>query len=52
VQELGLPETAPEDLQWRLQTQQQLLGKLFGMMFPPAVWLPQRPRAVPGTRLG
>lgn len=52
VQELGLPEAVAEDLQWRLQAQQKLLGKIVGMMFPPAVWLPQLPRAVPGTRLG
>src|SRR5262245_4083080 len=52
VQELGLPETVAEEVQWRLQAQQRLLGKIFGMMFPPAVWLPQRPRAVPGPRLG
>jgi hypothetical protein len=52
VQELGLPETVAEEVQWRLQAQQQLLGKIVGLMFPPAVWLPQLPRAVPGARLG
>src|SRR6266516_3126753 len=30
VQELGLPEAVAEDLQWRLQAQQKLLGKIFG----------------------
>jgi hypothetical protein len=40
VQELGLPETVAEDVQWRLQAQQQLLSKIVGMMFPPRVWLP------------
>jgi hypothetical protein len=39
-------------VQWRLQAQQKLLGKLFGMMFPPHVWLPELPRAVPSPRLG
>lgn len=52
VQELGLPKTVAEAVQWRLQAQQKLLGKLFGMMFPPDVWLPQLPRVVPGPRLG
>jgi hypothetical protein len=41
--ELGLPETLAEELQWRLQAQQKLLGKLFAMMFPPGVWLSQLP---------
>jgi hypothetical protein len=40
---LGLPETVAEEVQWRLQAQQQLLGKIFGMMFPPAVWVSQLP---------
>jgi len=52
IQELGLPETVADEVQWRLQAQQKLLGKIFGMMFPPGVWLPQLPRAVPGARLG
>jgi hypothetical protein len=52
LQELGLPETVAEEVQWRLQTQQKLLGKILAMMFPPGVWLPQLPRAVPGTGLG
>ena len=52
IQELDLPETVADEVQWRLQAQQKLLGKIFGMMFPPGVWLPQLPRAVPGARLG
>jgi flagellar motility protein MotE (MotC chaperone) len=43
LQELGLPETVAEEVQWRLQAQQKLLGKLFAMMFPPDVWVPQLP---------
>jgi 3-hydroxyacyl-CoA dehydrogenase len=39
VQELGLPATVAEEVQWRLQAQQQLLGKIFAMMFPPSVWV-------------
>jgi hypothetical protein len=42
-QELGLPATVAQEVQWRLQAQQQLLGKLFARMFPPDVWVPQRP---------
>jgi hypothetical protein len=41
VQELGLPETVAEAVQWRLQAQQQLLSKIVGMMFPPSVRWPQ-----------
>src|SRR5262245_48283209 len=41
-----------EEVQWRLQAQQKLVGKIFGMMFPPGVWLLQLPGAVPGARLG
>ena len=41
--ELGLPGSVAEEVEWRLQTQQQLLGKIFGMMFPPGVWVPQLP---------
>ena len=52
IQELGLPETVAAEVQWRLRAQQQLLGKIVAMMFPPCVWLPQLPRAVPGPRLG
>jgi hypothetical protein len=52
IQELGLPETVADEVQWRLQAQQKLLGKIVGMMFPPCVWLPQLPRVVPGARLG
>jgi hypothetical protein len=37
VQELGLSETVAEDIQWHLQAQQKLLGKIVGMMFPPAL---------------
>ena len=35
LQELGLPESVAEEVQWRLQAQQRLVGKIFGMMFPP-----------------
>jgi len=35
VPELGLPASVAEDIQWRLQAQAKLLGKLFGLMFPP-----------------
>src|SRR5262245_5781917 len=52
VLELGLPETVAAEVQWRLQAQQKLLSTLFGMMFPPHVWLPELPRAVPSPRLG
>src|SRR6266508_6283530 len=52
IQELGLPETVAEEVQWRLQAQQKLVGKMFGMMFPPCVWLPQLSGAVPGPGLG
>ncbi|HXH09023.1 MAG TPA: hypothetical protein VNP04_04540 [Alphaproteobacteria bacterium] len=38
--ELGLPETLAEEIQWRLQAQQKLLGKLFAMMCPPSFWRP------------
>jgi len=41
--DLDLPATIAEEVQWRLKTQQQLLGKIFGMMFPPCVWVPQLP---------
>jgi hypothetical protein len=41
--ELGLPETVAEEIQWRLQAQQKLLGKVFAMMFPPGLWVPQLP---------
>ncbi len=41
VQELGLPETVAEDVQWRLGAQQKLLGKIGGLRFPPRLWLPQ-----------
>ena len=50
--DLDLPATIAEEVQWRLKTQQQLLGKIFGMMFPPCVWLPQLSGAVPGPGLG
>lgn len=52
VQELGLPENIAAEVQWRVRGQQKLLGKIFGMMFPPRVWLSQLPRAVPGAGLG
>ena len=43
LQDLGLSATVVEEVEWRLQAQQKLLGKIFGMMFPPGVWLPQLP---------
>ena len=43
LQELGLPETVADDVQWRLHAQQKLLGKVFAMMFPPGIWLSQLP---------
>jgi len=43
LQELGLPETIAEEIQWRLQAQQKLIGKVLAMMFPPDVWVPQLP---------
>jgi hypothetical protein len=49
---LGWPQTVAEAVQWRLQAQQKLLGNIVGMMFPPGVWLPPLPGAVPGARLG
>jgi hypothetical protein len=49
---LGRPDTLAEEVQWRLQAQPQLLGQIFGRMFPPGVWVPQRPRAVPRATLG
>jgi hypothetical protein len=33
--DLGLPETLAAEVTWRLQAQVKLLGKIFGMMFPP-----------------
>ena len=33
--ELGLPEMVVEEVEWRLQAQGKLLGKIFGVMFPP-----------------
>lgn len=41
IADLGLPETVVEEVEWQLQAQQKLLGKIFGMMFPPCVRLPQ-----------
>src|SRR6266850_243255 len=32
--DLGLPETAAAEVQWRLKTVGKLLGKIFGLMFP------------------
>jgi hypothetical protein len=51
IQDLGLPETVAEEVNCRLQAQQQLLDNICGIMFPPGVWVPQLPRAVPGERL-
>ena len=32
--DLGLPETLAAEVEWRLQAQAKLLGKIFGLMFP------------------
>jgi uncharacterized paraquat-inducible protein A len=32
--DLGLPDTLVAEIEWRLQAQVNLLGKIFGMMFP------------------
>jgi hypothetical protein len=34
LEELGLPDTIVEEVQWKLRTQVKLLGKIFGLMFP------------------
>lgn len=34
LQELGLPDTLVQEIEGRLRRQQQLLGKIFGVMFP------------------
>jgi hypothetical protein len=34
LEELGLPDTIVEEVQWKLQAQAKLLGKIFGLMFP------------------
>jgi hypothetical protein len=52
IADLGLPETVAAEVEWRLKAQGKLLSKLFGMMFPPGVWLPQLPCTVPGAWLG
>jgi hypothetical protein len=33
--DLGLPETLAAEVQWRLKRVGKLLGKIFGLMFPP-----------------
>src|SRR2546430_8029456 len=33
--DLGLPETLAVEVQWRLKRMGKLLGKIFGLMFPP-----------------
>jgi hypothetical protein len=35
--DLGLPETLVAEVEWRLQAQVKLLGKIFGLMCPPVV---------------
>ena len=52
LQELGLPATVADEVHWRLQAQQTLMGKIFGMMFPPSVRLSQLSGAVSGAGLG
>ena len=34
LEELGLPDTIVEEVQWKLRTQAKLLGNIFGLMFP------------------
>jgi hypothetical protein len=34
LEELGLPDTIGEEVQWKLQAEAKLLGKIFGLMFP------------------
>jgi hypothetical protein len=34
LEELGLPKTLVEEIEWKLQAQAKLLGKIFGLMFP------------------
>jgi hypothetical protein len=34
MEELGLPDTIVEEVQWKLKAQAKLLGKIFGLMFP------------------
>ena len=52
IADLALPETVAAEVEWRLKAQGRLLSKIVGIMFPPGVWLPQLPGAVPGARLG
>ena len=40
--DLGLPETLAAEVEWRLQAQVKLLGKIFGLMCPHGVWMPDR----------
>jgi hypothetical protein len=35
LQELALPDTLVQEIEGRLRSQQKLLGKIFGLMFPP-----------------
>jgi hypothetical protein len=35
VEDLGLPENVVAEIEGRLRSQQQLLGKIIGVMFPP-----------------
>src|SRR5215467_9424360 len=35
LQDLGLPENLAAEIEGRLRSQQKLLGKIVGMMFPP-----------------
>jgi len=34
LEELGLPDTIVEEVQWKLRSQAKLLGKICGLMFP------------------
>jgi len=35
LQELALPDTLVQEIEGRLRSQQKLLGKIFGLLFPP-----------------
>ena len=52
LDDLGLPENLVAEIEGRLRSQQKLLGKICGVMFPPSVRVPYQRRTVPGTGLG
>jgi hypothetical protein len=49
---LGLPGELVAEIEGRLHSQQQLLGKIVGVMCPPPVWMPHQLRTVPRAGLG